>query len=130
VPPGIIPLLRQVAADGHLPVVLAAPDLSYRLVGSADVYAVAVPEVRSRAEPKNHPAQRRAAVARFLDPATSERARRAIADQYDVRYVVAGARGRRPSATARPLARDPAFRRLRTIHHGGVTYMVMERVSG
>jgi hypothetical protein len=119
-----------VPADGHLPVVLASPDLSYRLVGSADVYAVAVPEVRSRAEPKNHPAQRRAAVARFLDPATGEPLRRSIADRYDVRYVVAGAPGRRPSATARELARDPAFRRLRTIHHGGVTYVVLERLPG
>ena len=128
VPPGIIPLLRTVPADGHLPVVLASPDLSYRLVGSADVYAVAVPEVRSRAEPKNHPAQRRAAVARFLDPATGEALRRSIADRYDVRYVVAGAPGRRPSATARELARDPAFRRLRTIHHGGITYVVLERL--
>jgi hypothetical protein len=128
VPPGIIPLLRPVPADGHLPVVLARPDLSYRLVGSADIYAVAVPEVRSRAEPKNHPAQRRAAVARFLDPSTGAGVRRAIADRYDVRYVVAGAPGRRPSATARQLARDPSFRRLRTIHDGGVTYVVLERL--
>jgi hypothetical protein len=128
VPTAVLSLLREVPADGHLPVVLAPPELSFRLVGSADVYAVAVPEVRSRAEPKNHPAQRRAAVARFLDTATSETVRRSIAAIFDVRYVITRSPKRRPSAVAAQLSLDAAFRRLGTIGQAGVVYVVFERL--
>jgi hypothetical protein len=129
VPAGISSLLRPVAADGHLPVVLAAPELAYRLVGFADVYAVAVPEVRSRAEPKNHPAERRAAVRRFFDPATAEPVRLSLARRYDVRYVVADSRGRGSAEVARQLAGDAAFRRVGAVPGpSGVVYTVFERV--
>jgi hypothetical protein len=128
VPTAVLSLLREVPADGHLPVVLAPPELSYRLVGAADVYAVALPEVRSRAEPKNHPAERRAAVARFLDPATSQTARRSIAAVFDVRYVITPSPKRRPSAVAAQLFRDAAFRRLGTIGQAGIVYVVFERL--
>ena len=129
VPAALLPLLKPVAADGHLPVVLGPADLSYRLVGAADVYVVAVPEVRSRAEPKNHPVARRHAVNTFLKPTTPESTRRAIAEHYDVRYVVVSAPGPNPSPTAAQLEVDPLFHRLATIHDGGFTYVVFERGS-
>jgi hypothetical protein len=129
VPAGISSLLRPVAADGHLPVVLAAPSLAYRLVGFADVYAVAVPEVRSRAEPKNHPAQRRADVRRFFDPATPRPVRLAIARRYDVRYVVAESHGAGSAEVTRDLAADPGFRRVGTVSgRPGIVYTIFERV--
>jgi hypothetical protein len=127
VPPGLTALLRPVAADGHLPVVLAAPSLAYRLVGFSDVYAVAVPEVRSRAEPKNDPAGRRAAVRRFLNPATAESIRRSIAALYGVRYVIAQSPRARPSAVVQALAADGAFRRVGMLREGRTVYTVFER---
>ncbi|HEY7259623.1 MAG TPA: hypothetical protein VH459_11165 [Gaiellales bacterium] len=127
VPPGLTALLRPVAADEHLPVVLAAPSLAYRLVGFSDVYAVAVPEVRSRAEPKNDPAGRRAAVRRFLNPATAESIRRSIAALYGVRYVIAQSPRARPSAVVQALAADGAFRRVGMLREGRTVYTVFER---
>jgi hypothetical protein len=128
VPAGLPALLRPVAADRHLPVVLAAPSLAYQLVGFAPVYAVAVPEVRSRAEPKNDPAGRRAAVRRFLDPATAEAVRRSIAARYDVRYVIVDSHGSRGSEVVRQLSQDRAFRRVNALRRPpGTVYMVFER---
>jgi len=84
--------------------------------------------VRSRAEPKNHPEERRKAVARFFHGASTEALRRSIAARFDVRYVIARSPGLQPSAVAGSLSRDPAFRHLRTIHHAGVSYAVFERM--
>ena len=70
------------------PVVLAEPYAAYELVGEASVYAVALPEVRTRAEPRNHNNTRRLAVGIFFSPDARNVYRRSVVRRYDVRYVV------------------------------------------
>jgi hypothetical protein len=88
-----------------------------------------VPEVRSRAEPKNHPAERRADVRRFFDPATAESVRLSLARRYDVRYVVAESHGAGSAEVVRQLAGDAGFRRVGTVRgRPGTVYTVFERI--
>ncbi len=87
VSPGVIGFLRA-HESAPFPVVLADLDPAYTMSGEAAVYVVAVNEGHMRAEPKNQPVERRAAVARFMDPATAEPDRDAILDRWHVRYVV------------------------------------------
>jgi hypothetical protein len=70
------------------PVVLAEPYAAYELVGEASVYAVALPEVRTRAEPRNQNNTRRLAVGIFFSPAARDVYRRGVVRRYDVRYVL------------------------------------------
>jgi hypothetical protein len=93
---------------GTMPTVLTDELRSYRLGAYADVYVVAVPEVRTRAGPSSNPEQRRRDVRRFLSAGTAEADRRAILGTYDVDIVIA------PAANARlidQLAADPHLRK-------------------
>jgi hypothetical protein len=76
--------------------------------GRASVYVVAVNEGHMRAEPKLDPPARRAAVDRFLDPATSDEARNAVLDRYHVRYVMV----ERDSEISARLASDPRLQQV------------------
>ena len=123
IPAAVVDAVRPIPGLGHFPVVLGTPDLSYRLVGAAPVYIAAVPEVRSRAEPRAHPAQRRALVREFLDPTTSAARRLAIAHHFDTNYVVLNSRtGETP--LMRMLARDPDYTLIKQYESDGVTYAV------
>jgi hypothetical protein len=62
--------------------------LAFNLIGLASVDAVSLPAARTRAEPGNDPARRRADTDAFFDPATPPGQRSRILDRYDVRYVV------------------------------------------
>ena len=90
------------------PVVLADLRPAYTLSGEAAVYVVAVNEGHMRAEPKLDPPARRAAVDRFLDPATSDEARNAVLDRYHVRYVMV----ERDSEISARLASDPRLQQV------------------
>jgi hypothetical protein len=90
------------------PVVLADLRPAYTLSGEAAVYVVAVNEGHMRAEPKLDPPARRAAVDRFLDPATSDGARNAVLDRYHVRYVMV----ERDSEISARLASDPRLQQV------------------
>ena len=52
------------------------------------MYAVGLPEARTRAEPRSDPVARRRAVAAFFDPAGSDAERLSILDRYGVDYVI------------------------------------------
>ncbi|MDX6553452.1 MAG: hypothetical protein QOH74_1940, partial [Gaiellales bacterium] len=93
---------------GTMPTVLTDELRSYRLGAYADVYVVAVPEVRTRAGPSSNPEQRRRDVRRFLSAGTAEADRRVILGKYDVDIVIA------PAANARlidQLAADPRLQK-------------------
>ena len=79
---------------------------AYRLGAFSDAYVVAVPEVRTRAEPASDPEQRRRDVARFLSPDTSAAERDAILRRYDVDVVIAPDN----PALLTQLRRDPLLR--------------------
>jgi hypothetical protein len=91
--PGVIAFMRAHDAP-PFPVVMAPvlPDkfigIVFQLIGQADVHAVALPEIRTRAEPRNDPLGRMHDVETFFDPGTSVGKRAAILREYDVRYVV------------------------------------------
>ena len=80
-------LVRIVKSYGGIPVVLADQLRSYRLGAYADMYAVAVPEVRTRAEPASLPDQRRHDLTAFLAAGTPEAQRDAILRKYGVDIV-------------------------------------------
>jgi hypothetical protein len=137
VSPGLVSFLR--GHDGGLPVVLAPArgsradgysGVAYQLVGRADVYAVAIAEAHSRAEPKNHPAERRRAVREFFSPAASDAERRRILRRYDVDLVVVDAVRQRP-ALAR-LRRLPGLREAYADARasGGRRYVVFAVAAG
>ncbi len=123
--PGLIAWVRS--HDGPpFPVVMAPlrsgpsdrfTGLAFQLIGEADVYAVGLPESRTRAEARTNPVARRRDVVAFFDPASSDRTRQQILDRYDVSYVIvdlhrtprfARAIAGLPSLT--PVYRDRAFR--------------------
>ena len=119
VSPQLVAFMR--AHDTGFPVVLAPfkasyadwfTGIAYQLVGRSDVYAVAIAELHTRANPKDNPVARRNAVRAFLDPATSEAAREAILARYHVTYVVLDLKSTDP-AVVRAVAADP---RLRLVH--------------
>jgi hypothetical protein len=93
------------AHDSGFPVVLAEPYSSYQLSGEADVYVVALPEVRTRAEPKDRPKVRRDEVGIVLSPNSTTAARNAVLDHYDVRYVLINTRTAERALA--PLRADP-----------------------
>jgi len=57
-------------------------------VGEAPVYAVALPEARTRAEPRIDTEHRRQDVAAFFDPASSQQMRDDILRRRNVDYVL------------------------------------------
>jgi uncharacterized membrane protein len=92
---GVIDWMRD--HDAPFPVVMAPlrtgpsdrfTGLAFQLIGQADVYAVALPEARTRAEPRSGPVARRRDVSAFFDAAGSDSARQAILDRYGVSYVI------------------------------------------
>jgi hypothetical protein len=86
VPTAIVNWLNQ--HGGSMPVVLSDQLRSYRLGAYTNAYVVAVPEVRTRAEPASLPEQRRQDVITFLDPSSSEVEREAIIRKYGVTDLV------------------------------------------
>jgi hypothetical protein len=87
-----------------MPVVLSDQLRSYRLGAYTNAYVVAVPEVRTRAEPASLPDQRRQDVTTFLNPSSSEAEREAIIRKYGVTDLVIPAGN--PGLT-RQLDQDP-----------------------
>jgi hypothetical protein len=99
VSPPLVQALRDRTITGPL-VVLAPPALAYGIVAEADVYAVALPLPRSRADLLNRPLARVDAVHRFFSPATPPARRAAILRRYRVNLVVArGSNARLASLT-------------------------------
>lgn len=96
------------------PVVLAETYAAYELVGEASVYAVALPEIRTRAEPRNQNDTRRLAVGIFFSPTARDAYRLSVVRRYDVRYVMINRSTAPQSAPA--LASDPD---LREVFHVG-----------
>lgn len=111
--PGVVEFFRTHSSGAHMPVVLApydtrrSVDVAFQLVGDAPVYVVALDPVRTRAEPLNHPQQRRDAVNAFF-AASTDAERMAIVRRYGVDYVVVDAT-RRPDLVA-ALRASPSFR--------------------
>jgi hypothetical protein len=73
---------------GPAPVVLGEEHRVFELVAYANVYAVALPESRSRAEPKVDTTGRLDDEQRFFDPATTIADRRGILRHWNVNYVL------------------------------------------
>ena len=71
-----------------LPVVMGEEHRLFELVGEAPVYAVGLPEARTRAEPKIDTAGRRQDSERFFDPATSQQERLDLLSRWDVTHVL------------------------------------------
>src|SRR3954468_17902851 len=94
----------------RFPVVLAEPYIAYQLAGQSTVYAFAVPEERSRAEPKVAAGLRRDLASQFLSPATRPDVRGKVMDRYRVSYVVTNAAALRKSETA--MSREPGLHRV------------------
>jgi hypothetical protein len=65
----------------------------FELLAYADVYAAALPEARSRAEPKENTQARRQLEQTFFDPDTSSARRTQILKQLDVDYVLLDTKG-------------------------------------
>jgi hypothetical protein len=118
--PGLISWMRQ-HDQAPFPVVMAPlrsgrddlfTGLAFELIGEADVYAVGLPSSRTRAEARNDPERRRSDVVAFFDPATSEAARLAILDRYNVSYVVVDLKrtGRMATAISRSPFLEPVYR--------------------
>ena len=80
------------------------------------MYAVAVPEVRTRAEPASLPDQRRHDLTAFLAPGTPEAQRDAILRKYGVDIVAVP---QKRSRLLPALAADPLLRRRATIPSSG-----------
>jgi hypothetical protein len=73
---------------GPPPVVLGEEHRVFELVAYANVYAAALPEARSRAEPKVDTTDRLADEQRFFDAATTIAARSDILRRWNVDYVL------------------------------------------
>jgi len=120
------PLVNFIHAYGGVPVVLADQLRSYRLGAYADTYAVAVPEVRTRAEPASRPDQRRRQVAAFLSASTPQSVRDAILREYGVDIVVVP---QKRAGLVPELDSDPLLHRRMTIPSsgGGLVVYTVER---
>jgi len=119
------PVIRFVDDYGGMPVVLADQLRSYRLGAYTNAYAVAVPEVRTRAEPASLPDQRRHDVTAFLSASTSQAERNRILRHYGVDIVVVP---RKRSALLPELASDPMLRQRLSVPSAGgglVVYTVV-----
>jgi hypothetical protein len=104
------------AQPGPPPVVLGEEHRLFELLAYADVYAAALPEARSRAEPKVDTTTRRQRADRFFDPDTSSAERTILLRQLDVDYVLLDRQGQAsvaPQILAQPgltqVYRGPRF---------------------
>jgi hypothetical protein len=84
--PGVAVWFRH--HDQPIPVVMGEEHRLFELVGEAPVYAVGLPEARTRAEPKIDTAGRRQDSQRFYDPATSPQERLGLLRRWDVTHVL------------------------------------------
>ena len=89
VPASVIDWCR--ANDDGFPVVLAEAYIGYQLAGECDVYPVALPQERTRGEPRNAPAARGRAVNIALSRGATAALRARILQRYHVRYLVTNA---------------------------------------
>jgi len=103
-------------------VVLGEEHRVFELLAYANVYAAALPEARSRAEPKVDTEMRRELVDRFLTPGTSTSERDTILRRLDVNYVLVDTQGQAsvaPQILALPglrvVYRGPRFVILRVV---------------
>jgi hypothetical protein len=110
VTPGAVSWFRA-HADQPPPVVLGEPEHLFQLIGYVDVYAQALPEARTRAEPKSDSPERRHDVQAFFAPETTPARRRALLRRWGVDYVLVDLRHQPPDVTAEIL-RDPALERV------------------
>ncbi|HEX2586658.1 MAG TPA: DUF6541 family protein [Gaiellales bacterium] len=78
---------------GPPPVVLGEDHRLFELLAYADVYAAALPEARSRAEPKVDTAGRRQDELTFFDPATTAAERTTVIDRLHADYVLLDTQG-------------------------------------
>jgi hypothetical protein len=97
-------------------VVLGEEHRVFELLAYADVYAAALPEARSRAEPKVDTAGRRQLVDRFFTPGTSTDERAGILRRMHAAYVLLDLQGQSsvaPEILAQPglteVYRGPRF---------------------
>jgi hypothetical protein len=104
------------ARPGPPPVVLGEEHRVFELLAYADVYAAALPEARSRAEPKVDTAGRRQLVDRFFMPGTSADERAGILRRMHAAYVLLDLQGQSsvaPEILAQPglteVYRGPRF---------------------
>ena len=101
---------------GPPPVVLGEDHRVFELIAYADVYAAALPEARSRAEPKVDTGQRLNLEQQFFDPHTTADQRTRILDQLHADYVLLDLEGQSdvaPQILAQPglrvVERGPRF---------------------
>jgi hypothetical protein len=107
---------------GSPPVVLGEEHRVFELLAYANVYAAALPEARSRAEPKVDTEMRRELVDRFFTPGASTTERDTILRKLDVNYVLVDKQGQAsvaPEILALPglqvVYRGPRFVILRVV---------------
>jgi hypothetical protein len=93
---------------GPPPVVLGEDHRVFELLAYADVYAAALPEARSRAEPKVDTAGRLADELKFFDPSTSAAERAQLIDRLHADYVLLDTRGQ--SDVAPQILSQPGLR--------------------
>jgi hypothetical protein len=84
--PGVAAWFRH--HDQPIPVVMGEEHRLFELVGEAPVYAVGLPEARTRAEPKVDTTGRRQDAQRFFDPATSQQERLDLLRRWSVTHVL------------------------------------------
>ena len=94
--PGAVQFFR--AHDHPIPVVLGEEHRLYELIGYANIYAQALPEARTRAEPKAQAPERRKDEIEFFTPGTSDARRAEILNRWGVDYVMVDLRGQKDVA--------------------------------
>ncbi len=94
--PGAVHFFRD--HDHPIPVVLGEEHRLYELIGDATVYAQALPEARTRAEPKADAPERRQDEIEFFTPGTSDARRAEIIRRWGVDYVMVDLRGQKDVA--------------------------------
>jgi hypothetical protein len=96
--PGVARWFRR--HDSPIPVVMGEDHRVFELVGEAPVYAVGLPEARTRAEPKIDTSGRRQDVQEFFDPATSADERLDLLRRWSVTHVLVDLRDQSDVADA------------------------------
>ncbi|MDX6534101.1 MAG: hypothetical protein QOF68_1845 [Gaiellales bacterium] len=91
--PDVVQAFRDL--PGPPPVVLGSEHRVFELMAYANVYAAALPEARSRAEPKVDTQGRLAAALQFFDPETTAAERSEIVTRLDADYVLLDLEGQR-----------------------------------
>jgi hypothetical protein len=94
--PGAVHWFRD--HDHPIPVVLGEEHRLYELIGYANIYAQALPEARTRAEPKADAPERRQDEIKFFTPGTSDARRAEILHRWGVDYVMVDLRGQKDVA--------------------------------